>query len=225
MAPGQPLTTRPLRRDDWPVIEAPVWPQRRLRRLLVHVVARTDGRQDVGSRQGRTEPSRVQSSGGIGRRIRRPRFRGRCACRLVRYRSTHRFPRLERSKALARDMARYDVVAQLLVRAAPRSRPRRGDWPWLRQPLNLHASKGRREIEAYPQVLRPGERQAGAFVWTGVPGSSSRWASDPLSNPNAAALCICCRCGRNELRHCSIALHNRAGSGPAPARLSPGVRP
>lgn len=29
---------------------------------------------------------------------------------------------------------------------------------------------GATEIEAYPQSLEPGERQAAAFVWTGVPG-------------------------------------------------------
>jgi GNAT superfamily N-acetyltransferase len=78
------------------------------------------------------------------------------------------FPRIERSKALARAWGdgtwslnclfvparwRGCGVATALVAAA----------------VDYARSEGAREIEAYPQALKPGERQPDAFVWTGVP--------------------------------------------------------
>lgn len=78
------------------------------------------------------------------------------------------FPRIERSKALSRDWSprtwslnclyvparhRGQGVARALVGAA----------------VELARRGGAREVEAYPQMLAPGERQANAFVWTGVP--------------------------------------------------------
>lgn len=78
------------------------------------------------------------------------------------------FPRIDRSRALARDWGertwslnclyvparwRGCGVATALVAAA----------------VALAKARGAAEIEAYPQAVRPGERQAGAFVWTGVP--------------------------------------------------------
>jgi GNAT superfamily N-acetyltransferase len=79
------------------------------------------------------------------------------------------FPRLDRSRALVRAYPagtwslnclyvpaawRGRGVARALVAAA----------------VDLARQAGATEIEAYPQSLAPGERQAEAFVWTGVPG-------------------------------------------------------
>jgi len=78
------------------------------------------------------------------------------------------FPRIDRSKALVREWSaatwslnclyvpvrwRGQGVARALVAGA----------------VELARQRGAAEIEAYPQSLAPGERQAGAFVWTGVP--------------------------------------------------------
>ena len=38
----------------------------------------------------------------------------------------------------------------------------------------LAFERGAREIEAYPQVVQAGQRQAGAFVWTRVPALYER---------------------------------------------------
>ncbi|GAA5081698.1 GNAT family N-acetyltransferase [Lysobacter panacisoli] len=78
------------------------------------------------------------------------------------------FPRLAHSRALQRDWNartwslnclfvptrwRSHGIARLLVAAA----------------VALARRKGAGEIEAYPQSVAEGERQAAAFVWTGVP--------------------------------------------------------
>lgn len=78
------------------------------------------------------------------------------------------FPRLDRSKALVRDWSagtwslnclyvpaswRGQGVGRALVAGA----------------VGLAREAGAKEIEAYPQAVAPGERQAAAFVWTGVP--------------------------------------------------------
>lgn len=78
------------------------------------------------------------------------------------------FPRVDRSKSLVREWSggtwslnclyvptrwRGVGVARALVAAA----------------VELARQRGATEVEAYPQSLAPGEQQAGAFVWTGVP--------------------------------------------------------
>ncbi len=93
---------------------------------------------------------------------------GRRPGRLVRDRPPAAFPRIDRSRTLVREWTggtwslnclfvparwRGRGVARALVAAA----------------VALAASHGAAEIEAYPTVLEPGKRQAGAFVWTGVP--------------------------------------------------------
>lgn len=92
------------------------------------------------------------------------------------------FPRLERSKALARDWhagtwslnclyvpARWrgQGVATALVEAA----------------IALARRSGACDIEAYPQAVGPGERMAGAFVWTGVPSLYERHGFRPVHAP------------------------------------------
>jgi len=78
------------------------------------------------------------------------------------------YPRVDRSRALVRPWSsatwslnclyvpakwRGVGVARALVAGA----------------VELARQRGAGEVEAYPQSLAPGERQAGAFVWTGVP--------------------------------------------------------
>ncbi|GAB3095438.1 GNAT family N-acetyltransferase [Lysobacter terrae] len=92
------------------------------------------------------------------------------------------FPRLERSKALKREWKattwslnclyvparhRDRGVARLLVTAA----------------VDLAKARGAAEIEAYPQAVRAGERQAGAFVWTGVPALFEPLGFRPVVKP------------------------------------------
>ena len=92
------------------------------------------------------------------------------------------FPRLERSKASARDWTpgtwslnclyvpsrfRGQGVATALVSAA----------------VELARARGAAEIEAYPQALKPGERQPGAFIWTGVPSLFESAGFQPLHKP------------------------------------------
>ncbi len=79
------------------------------------------------------------------------------------------FPRIERSKALAREWD--DGTWSLNCLFVPARWRGRGVATVLVTAAIEHArEKGAREIEAYPQAVKPGERQAGAFVWTGVPG-------------------------------------------------------
>lgn len=78
------------------------------------------------------------------------------------------FPRIERSKALARDWdARTWSLNCLYVPAKQRGR---GIATALVAAAVAHAeAQGARELEAYPQAVKPDAPQAGAFVWTGVP--------------------------------------------------------
>jgi GNAT superfamily N-acetyltransferase len=93
------------------------------------------------------------------------------------------FPRIERSKALARDWSprtwslnclfvparcRGQGVARALVAAA----------------IELARRGGALEIEAYPQAVRTGQRQAGAFVWTGVPALFEPHGFRPVHAPD-----------------------------------------
>lgn len=92
------------------------------------------------------------------------------------------FPRIERSKALQREWTkttwslnclyvparfRGHGIARALVAAA----------------VELARKSGATEIEAYPHVTAPGDRPAGAFVWTGVPAMYEPLGFRPLAKP------------------------------------------
>lgn len=51
--------------------------------------------------------------------------------------------------------------------------------------------RGATEVEAYPQSVARGERQAGAFGWTGAPRFMSRWAVAGRADQDVAAPCFC----------------------------------
>ncbi len=78
------------------------------------------------------------------------------------------FPRLERSKALARAWAARTWSLNCLFVPA-RHRGRGIATALVAAAVELARRKGAHEIEAYPQAVADGKREAGAFVWTGVP--------------------------------------------------------
>ena len=79
------------------------------------------------------------------------------------------FPRIDRSRALARDWSAATWSLNCLF-VPPRWRGQGVARALVVAAVDLARRHGAAEIEAYPQSLAPGERQAGAFVWTGVPG-------------------------------------------------------
>lgn len=84
------------------------------------------------------------------------------------------FPRLERSKALARDW-RAGTWSLNCLYVPARWRGRGVATALVESAITLARRNGAREIESYPQMVRPGQRMAGAFVWTGVPSLYERF--------------------------------------------------
>lgn len=171
--PDAPLTTRPLTRDDWPVIEALfgangacggcwcMW-------WRVPMGGKAwDAAKGVPNREAfRALVQSGRASGVLAFDGDRPV--GWCA---VGPRAD--FPRLERSKVLAR--AWSDTTWSINCLYVPaRERSRGVATALVEAAVALAVGRGAREIEAYPQVVRPGQRQAGAFVWTGVPALYAR---------------------------------------------------
>jgi len=162
------LRVRPLARDDWPVVETLFGPRGACGGCWCMWWRVPMGGRTWDAAKG--EPNRAafrklvkagEASGVLAFRGEEPA--GWCA---VGPRAD--FPRIDRSKALVREWAaatwslnclyvpakwRGQGVARALVAGA----------------VELARQNGAAEVEAYPQSLAPGERQAGAFVWTGVP--------------------------------------------------------
>lgn len=78
------------------------------------------------------------------------------------------FPRIERSKAFARAWSDRTWSLNCLF-VPPRWRGQGVARALVASAVEFARTQGAVEIEAYPASLKPGERQAGAFVWTGVP--------------------------------------------------------
>jgi len=78
------------------------------------------------------------------------------------------FPRIDRSRALVREWSGATWSLNCLY-VPVRWRGRGVARALVAGAIELARRNGAREVEAYPQSVDPGERQAAAFVWTGVP--------------------------------------------------------
>ncbi|GAA4868123.1 GNAT family N-acetyltransferase [Luteimonas vadosa] len=92
------------------------------------------------------------------------------------------FPRIARSKALARDWG-PDTWSLNCFYVPARWRGRGVAGALVRAAIDLARARGARELEAYPQAVAPGARQAGAFVWTGVPALFDGHGFEPVHAP------------------------------------------
>ncbi|MET3930734.1 GNAT superfamily N-acetyltransferase [Lysobacter sp. OAE881] len=77
-------------------------------------------------------------------------------------------PQVDRSKSLVRQWS-ADTWSLNCLYVPPRWRGVGVARALVAAAVELARQRGATEVEAYPQSLPPGERQAGAFVWTGVP--------------------------------------------------------
>lgn len=91
------------------------------------------------------------------------------------------FPRVDRSKALRRGWAARTWSLNCLYVPA-RHRGRGVATALVAAAVAYARRRGATEIEAYPQLLRPGERQAGAFVWTGMPALFEPLGFEPATD-------------------------------------------
>lgn len=92
------------------------------------------------------------------------------------------FPRVERSKVLARDWGHGTWSLNCFY--VPARWRGRGVATALVSSAIAHARKqGASELEAYPQAVADGARQAGAFVWTGVPSLFEAHGFMPVHAP------------------------------------------
>ena len=171
--PGESLTTRPLTRDDWPVIEA-----------LFGANGACGGcwcmwwRVPMGGKAwdvAKGAPNRVAFRGLVesGRASGVLAFDGARAVGWCAVGPRADFPRLDRSKALARGWS-ADTWSINCLYVPARERGRGVATALVEAAVALASERGAREIEAYPQVVVPGSRQAGAFVCTGVPALYER---------------------------------------------------
>lgn len=181
MADAPAMTTRPLRHDDWPLVE----------RLFGDNGA-CGGcwcmwwRVPMGGRTWDTakgEPNRrafrrlVESGEASGVLA----FAGSDAVGWCAIGPRGDFPRVDRSKALRREW--NDGTWSLNCLYVPARQRGRGVATALVAAAVAHArTSGAVEIEAYPQIVAAGERQAGAFVWTGVPALFERHGFEPVTD-------------------------------------------
>lgn len=162
------LRTRPLRRTDWPLIRSLfgdngacggcwcMW-------WRVPMGGKTwDAAKGAPNREAFHALVESGSASGI------LAFEGRAPVGWCSVGPRAHFPRIERSKALAREWSQTTWSLNCLFVPA-RARGRGVARALVAAAVDLARRRGAKEIEAYPQTARPGERQAAAFVWTGVP--------------------------------------------------------
>ncbi|HZH44466.1 MAG TPA: GNAT family N-acetyltransferase [Lysobacter sp.] len=177
-----PLSTRPLHRDDWPAIER-----------LFGANGACGGcwcmwwRVPMGGKTwdaAKGEPNRrafrrlVESGEASGVLA----FAGEQPAGWCAIAPRAQFPRVDRSRALAREWPAGTWSLNCLF-VPTRWRGRGVGRALVNAAIALARSRGAREIEAYPQAVAPGTRQAGAFVWTGVPSMFERHGFRPFGAP------------------------------------------
>jgi GNAT superfamily N-acetyltransferase len=177
-----PVTTRPLSRRDWPVIEAlfgatgacgGCW-------CMWWRVPKGGKAWDAAKGAPNQAAFKALVEAGVASGV--LAFAGATPVGWCAVGPRAAFPRVERSKALARDWSattwslnclyvparwRGHGIARALVAAAV---------AWARQ-------CGASEIEAYPQATDPARPAAAAFVWTGVPSLFEAAGFRPLHAP------------------------------------------
>jgi GNAT superfamily N-acetyltransferase len=182
MTAGDRIRTRPLRHDDWPVIERLFgangacggcwcmwW------RVPMGGKAWVAAKGEPNRRAFRTLVESGTASGVLA-------FEGEVPVGWCAIGPRATFPRIDRSKALVRDWD--DGTWSLNCLFVPASARGRGVATTLvAAAVEFAHSCGAIEIEAYPQTVRPGERQAGAFVWTGVPALFEPLGFRPVVKP------------------------------------------
>ena len=182
MAAASSIATRPLRRDDWPLVECLFGPNGACGGCWCMWWRVTMGGKTWEAAKGapnrRTFKALVETGEASGiLAFAEGEPVGWCAIA-----PRAQFPRIDRSKALRREWsARTWSLNCLYVPARLRGRGIAS--ALVAAAVDLARMRGACEIEAYPQAVRPGERQAGAFVWTGVPSLFEAAGFSPVSRP------------------------------------------
>ena len=171
--PGEPFTTRPLTRDDWPVIEALFGANGACGGCWCMWWRVPMGGKAWDAAKGAPNREAFRSLVQSGRASGVLAFDGDRPVGWCAVGPRGDFPRLERSKALARPWSDTTWSINCLYVPA-RERGRGVATALVDAAVALAFERGASEIEAYPQVVQPGQRQAGAFVWTGVPALYER---------------------------------------------------
>ena len=171
--PGEPVTTRPLTRADWPVIEALFGANGACGGCWCMWWRVPMGGKAWDAAKGSPNREACRSLVQSGRASGVLAFDGDRPVGWCAVGPRADFPRLEHSKALARPGSDTTWSINCLYVPA-RERGRGVATALVDAAVALALERGASEIEAYPQVVQPGQRQAGAFVWTGVPALYER---------------------------------------------------
>ncbi|WP_232338415.1 GNAT family N-acetyltransferase [Lysobacter soli] len=136
--------------------------------MLVHVVARADGRAAWEAAKGEPNREAFRKLVNAGAASGVLAFVDDEAAGWCGIGPRAEFPRVDRSKSLVRQWS-ADTWSLNCLYVPPRWRGVGVARALVAAAVELARQRGATEVEAYPQSLAPGERQAGAFVWTGVP--------------------------------------------------------
>lgn len=168
-ASGQPgIDTRPLRRDDWPVIAALFGDNGACGGCWCMWWRVPMGGKTWAAAKGAPNRAAFRALVEAGEASGVLAFAGDEPVGWCAVGPRADFPRIERSKALLRDWDAGTWSLNCLYVPA-RWRGRGVATALVAAAVAFARRQGARELEAYPQGVAAGERLAGAFAWTGVP--------------------------------------------------------